>query len=449
MSTIKSLNSQYQPYQEENPGLSPTDGDTWGDSYDSYDFELEDFSEDSFSDDCSCDAGGEASGAWLTAADLRDELKALEAELKANPDISWEQREDILDGFHSRINVSVSLANPEKQQEVFSEILMEMESTGHNLPEMIQLSEEIDALVAEIESTEFPAAQAGKKDEWIETLKKEKSKIDLNLEESSATLEVMDEIRGEFEEMKGLVEEQNALLNAPIDNLLGYLQSKGDKTTTAEGLKQALNEAGLTLQDLQNIALPTNAVLHQKLFNFIVKADPRFAQLLQENSENPFAEEVISRFTETLTQIIPDASGITPANAQKILKDAGQDPYPAKDAVASHIDEANNGFEAKSFAHAIDVALETGDWTAVRERFIGLSGELGNDIMRKFLTGLFKAVGGDETAMQKALDRIPADIRESMASIAYATWAERSEKHDGDRWNSHETQEILYNSVYN
>jgi len=400
-----------------------------------------------FEDDSSWESDGAEAEPELSAAGMREQLKSFAADLKANPDLSPEQRESLIHSFMTRINKAAGM-NGEAQQAAFFEIQMDMDASLQSLPEATALGGEIDSLIGEIEQQELPAQLDDKKQQWIEDLKKAKPGLDLNLEDSSAIEELVDQIRSEFEDAKGAADEQQAALNAPIDNLLGYLQSKGDTTSTAESLKQALSESGLSLEDLQNISLPTSAATHAKLFQFISKADPRFAQMLAENAGNPFAEEVVSRFTEVLSQILP-AGSLTPDNVQKILKDCGLDAFPAAGEIGKRIVDSNSGMEAKSFAHAVDEAVASGNWEAVNTTFVGLSGETGNDMMRKFITALYDAVGGDEEKFQQALDRIPSTVRESMAKIAYATWVERSEKHDGDRWNSSETYEIIYNSIYN
>lgn len=112
------------------------------------------------------------------------------------------------------------------------------------------------------------------------------------------------------------------------------------------------------------------------------------------------------------------------------------------------IENMNSDISARSFADAVDEAVRSGDWAGVNALMAGMNGEGGNDIMRRFLSGLYNAVNQDDAAFQKALDLIPEEVRTRMGDIAYATWVERSEKADGDVWNSHETYEILYNSTY-
>jgi hypothetical protein len=328
--------------------------------------------------------------------------------------------------------------------------LCEIEQSFAKGMEAAPLIEELDSLIADLEATEFPETQQQQKTEWLEKLGKAKHALELNADPAAmeAAGQLVGDLSYQLEEAKAEIEEQTAALNAPFESLLAVLQSTGDTTSTLESLKQALSECGLTPQDLQSLSLPADAEKHKKIFQFIEKVDANFAQLLADNAEDPYADAVLNRFTQILSQFAGNAASITPENVKKIFKDQGLFFYPESGEVAKYIFDSNNGMEAKGFANAIEEALESGDWESVRMRFINLSGEQGNDIMRKFITGLYFAVGEDEALFQKALDRIPADVRESMANIAYACWAERSEKFVEDKWNSHETRSILYNSIF-
>jgi hypothetical protein len=121
--------------------------------------------------------------------------------------------------------------------------------------------------------------------------------------------------------------------------------------------------------------------------------------------------------------------------------------WPEAGRLSGYIVDSQSGAQAKEFVEALDEAIASGDWSRARFLVSSLNGEVGNDVMRKFLTALWCAVDGEQAKFDAALDQIPADLRQEMSAIAYATWIERSEKAIGDRWNSHEASTILSESI--
>lgn len=59
-----------------------------------------------------------------------------------------------------------------------------------------------------------------------------------------------------------------------------------------------------------------------------------------------------------------------------------------------------------------------------------------NNVIRKVMTGLFKAVGSDTKKFNEILKKIPAEIRSSLSSLVMARKDELGETQGGDQWNS-------------
>jgi len=117
----------------------------------------------------------------------------------------------------------------------------------------------------------------------------------------------------------------------------------------------------------------------------------------------------------------------------------------------------HNTDEALSLAQELEEAYRTGNWDQFRKDMqdgsirgvpvIGESmeeaqGKL-NNIMRKLITGLFKAAGSDREKFMDLLKLIPGDVRKEMKTLILLRSDEMGETQTGDQWNSAATASMI------
>jgi len=143
----------------------------------------------------------------------------------------------------------------------------------------------------------------------------------------------------------------------------------------------------------------------------------------------------------------------TEAERISLLNAAGeaegdQGAWPTAGAIQSNILRSDNGDQAQRFADAVDEAIAAGDaenaWDRVLFLISNMPANVGNDIIRKFLTGLNIACGGDDWKMEQALDLIPANVRQAMSA---KVWEHEWERGDGASRGPEQNTGDLYNTV--
>lgn len=95
--------------------------------------------------------------------------------------------------------------------------------------------------------------------------------------------------------------------------------------------------------------------------------------------------------------------------------------------------------EALELIRMVEEAIASGnssDWYEVSAFVNDLNKNTGNDVIRKFITALYKAMGSDIDALREVLDYIPDHVRETMMDKVVQDSGELDETHDGDLFNS-------------
>ncbi|MFO1518505.1 MAG: hypothetical protein U1F57_02380 [bacterium] len=112
--------------------------------------------------------------------------------------------------------------------------------------------------------------------------------------------------------------------------------------------------------------------------------------------------------------------------------------WPTGQLVANVPTQSDNTDKALDLAQRIETAVRTGNWTQVNaflDTWETKDWE-GNDIVRKVMTGLYKAAGSNQAPFMAFLKMIDPSVRHRLQNMVTRNTGELNEKHDGDQWNS-------------
>jgi len=101
----------------------------------------------------------------------------------------------------------------------------------------------------------------------------------------------------------------------------------------------------------------------------------------------------------------------------------------------------------RTFVSKVDLAMQTGNWESVIGYLNDCPEYIANDIVRKFVTSLYKIAGNDMDKLKSLLGIIPANVRKAMVDTSKNNGDERdremSQRDEGDQWDTTDTLAIL------
>lgn len=448
MSHISNLNKTYGEYTQEPQSYeeeySSSDFENYGQEFEG-NWDSGNYGEDVFISGETEWMGGSGNGAAYgpSVEDMEAQLKAMKQQVLADPTLSDAARKSLLNEVNDALQqVGFAQGLTGKQRE---NILMALEITLPQIerdlqsqPALSGMSNDIDLLISKIESTEFPPEKQALRDQWLESLGKTKSGLELG---SDPAL---------MESNRGLVEN----IGEEFENLRMELESwSGPDASGPESKKvqDAAAQAGLSADELKNLSLPASPEMHQKLLEAAKNLDPQLRNLLEANP-NPYRDDVTFRLNAALGQMFSDPTSLTPTSLKRLVDDAVPVSWPGKDKIAKYLSgddykkHVQDMMSGNNEANGIEAAIQSGNWDNFMATYIncgdGLDWNKGHagSTLRRYFGALFKAADGNLDYFKRMIkasipenvileisaqierndhEKLPGDLLDSTTLVAY------------------------------
>ncbi len=276
-----------------------------------------------------------------------------------------------------------------------------------------------------------------------------------------------------------------------VTELIAKLKDDASETVLGEGGESLLSQAKKLERDLEkakNLPREAQEALVEQAQTFIDETTETLDSATQEFGgeattitadittldekveESRIADSSKSDFREQLEELKDDLKefkiGIKEAKEKlKEIKEAFEDTRPDWPiaSILANIPEGNDFHKrdhALNLANKVNEAFDSDDWASVLDVLnmnigydTGLpadqgerNGKILNDVVRKFMTGLYNAAGSMEE-LQELLKLIPEDVRQKMIDKLTYDRGEGAEIQSGDRWSSEGAASIIRQSL--